>query len=155
MKNKCLLLACVAGLLAGGCKPTDNPTPTVGNDTSAQLERVKEKTKEAALAVNDYAYAQRVEFADKMRAELADINAQLDRISVQVNSSTSSAKDEAKAKIQALRDKTSDLNKQLDGVKDSSESTWNDVKSGIRKGFDNVKDSFKQARQWLSDKIAP
>ena len=33
--------------------------------------------------------------------------------------------------------------------------SWEDVKAGVRKGYDEVKDSFKQARRWLSEKIAP
>ena len=156
-----ILAAGAIALLLTACKPADgNTTPPSVNgtgtaDTSAQLERMKKETREAAQAVNDYAYAQRVEFADKMRAQLAAINTQLDQLTAKVESSTSTAREEAKAKIQALREQTAQLNTKLDGVKDSTESTWNDVKAGISQGYDSVKDSLNQARQWLSDKIAP
>ena len=47
------------------------------------------------------------------------------------------------------------LGKQLDEVKNASESTWDSVKAGSKKAYDELKDSFQQSRQWLSDKVAP
>jgi hypothetical protein len=32
---------------------------------------------------------------------------------------------------------------------------WRDVKVGFGKGYRELKDGFQQARQWVSDKIAP
>ena len=90
-----------------------------------------------------------------MKNELAQMNQEMDRLAAKVENSSTATKDEAKARLQALREKSSDLNKKLDRVKESSESTWEDVKAGAKKGYDDVKDSFNQARQWLSDKLAP
>ena len=64
-------------------------------------------------------------------------------------------KAEAKPKLQALREQTAKLNKQLDEAKNATESTWNDVKAGVKKGWGELKDGFQQARQWVSEKIAP
>jgi hypothetical protein len=47
------------------------------------------------------------------------------------------------------------LNTQLDTAKSATESTWDDVKAGFKKGYSELKDGFNQARQWVSDKIAP
>lgn len=39
--------------------------------------------------------------------------------------------------------------------KDATESNWESVKAGSKKAYGELKDNFNQARQWLSDKIAP
>ncbi len=69
--------------------------------------------------------------------------------------SSDAVKAEAQPKLQALRDQTAKMNKQLDEVKNSTESTWESVKSGAGKAYDALKDGFQQSRQWVSDKIAP
>jgi hypothetical protein len=40
-------------------------------------------------------------------------------------------------------------------TKRATESTWDDVKEGAKKAYDDVRDSFQQACQWLSERIAP
>ena len=40
-------------------------------------------------------------------------------------------------------------------AKNATESTWSDVKEGVKKGYNELKDAFQQARQWVSDKTAP
>jgi len=150
-----------ATVFAVGCKPASEKSP---NDksvtegmavTEQQLEKVSKETKEAAKEINDYAYAQRVEFAEKMKVQLNDIKKELDLLSAKLENANEAVKTEGKAKIQVLRDQVAALDKQLEGIKDANESTWEEVKAGFRKSYDEVKDSFQQARQWLSDKIAP
>lgn len=161
MKRKELMLtlfSAAAFAVAVGCKPPgEKPMTSDTNSDSAavQLDKAKKETKEAMDAAKDYAYAQRAEYADKIRAELVDLNRELDKLSVKVESANESVKADAKAKMQAIREKVAKLNEKLDGVKSATESTWNDVKAGVKKAYEDVKDSFNQARQWLSDKIAP
>jgi len=59
-----------------------------------------------------------------MRSQLVALNADLDQLSAKIEKSSDASKAEAKPKLQALRDQTAVLNKQLDGVKDATESTW-------------------------------
>jgi len=143
--------------VATGCKPeSEKPVGGEANrDAAAQLDKAKEETREAIDAAKDYAYAQRTEYADRIRAELADLNKELDKLSAKVESANESVKADAKAKVQEIRGKVVSLNERLDAVKGATESTWDDVKAGVKKAYDDVKDSFKQARQWLSEKIAP
>jgi len=105
--------------------------------------------------MKDYAYAQKDEFVAKMQVQLAEINRDLDELSVKVEKSSEAAKAEWKPKLETLRDQAERLNKQLDQAKNATESTWNEVKSGARKAYDELKDGFQKARQWASDKIAP
>ena len=54
-----------------------------------------------------------------------------------------------------LRDEVTQLNKQLDNVRNANESTWDSVKATSQKAFASLKDGFQTSRQWVSDKIAP
>lgn len=123
--------------------------------TSQQLDKVEKETKEAAQDMKDYTYAQKGEFVAKMQSQMTEINKDLDALMARVEKSSDAAKADAKPKLQKLRDQASKLNQQLDEAKNASESGWDDVKSGVKKGYGELKDGFQQARQWVSDKIAP
>ena len=123
--------------------------------TAAQLDKVKTETKETAQDIKDYTFAQKAEFTEKMQSQLAEINKDLDNLSAKIEKSSEAAKAEAKPKLQALRDQTARLTRQLDVAKSATESTWNDVKAGFKKGYGELKDGFQQARQWVSEKIKP
>ena len=135
-----------------GCKPSEEKTAA---DTSAQFDKVKKETKEAAQEMKDYTYAQKAEFVDKMQTDLDAINKDLDQISARIEKASDAAKAEAKPKLQALREQTARLGKQIDAAKGATESTWDEVKTGFKKGWGELKDGFQQARQWVSEKIAP
>jgi prophage DNA circulation protein len=139
-----------------GCKKDTSVAATESAaDPSVQLDRVKKKTEEALDATKDYAYAQKAEYAAKIRAEVTELNKELDQLSAKIDGASASAKVEAKAKLQDVRDRVTRLSGKVDGLQNATESTWDEVKSGVRKGYDEVKESFTQFRSWLSEKIAP
>jgi ABC-type transporter Mla subunit MlaD len=158
MKPIHLLLALVAvSAFAVGCEQQQpDKSPAENREaTTKQLDKVKAETKEAAQDMQDYAYAQKSEFVDKMQAQLSALNRDLDQLAAQIEKANDAAKAEAKPKLQALRDQAAKLNAQLDEAKNATESAWGDVKAGFKKGYSDFKDGFQQARQWVSDKIAP
>ena len=148
MKNKTLIITFLSiAAFAVGCKKEQT--------TSQQIENVKTETKQAAQDMKDYTFAQKAEFVKTMQGQLDALNKDLDQLSAQIDSSSDAVKAEAKPKLQALRDQVAQLNKQLDEARNATESTWDSVKSGFQKAYDATKDGFNQARQWVSDKIAP
>ncbi|SPE50831.1 exported hypothetical protein [Verrucomicrobia bacterium] len=148
MKNKAVLLTLLsAAAFAVGCNQEQT--------TSDQLDKVQAETKQATRDMKDYTYAQKSAFVQTMQAQLAALNGDLDQLAAKVESSSDTVKAEAKPKLQALRDQTVQLNKQLDEVKNATESSWDSVKNGFSKAYESSKDGFNQARQWVSDKIAP
>lgn len=90
-----------------------------------------------------------------MQTRLDEINRELDEIAAKVEKSNDAIKAESKPKFQALRDQADKLKKQLAVARDATESTWEDVKAGFRKGYADFKEGITAARQWASDKIAP
>jgi ElaB/YqjD/DUF883 family membrane-anchored ribosome-binding protein len=148
MKNKTLIITLLSiAAFAVGCKKEQT--------TSQQLENVKVETKQAAQDMKDYTFAQKAEFVAAMQSQLDALNKDIDQLSAKIDSSSDAVKAEAKPKLQALRDQAAQLNKQLDDAKNATESTWDSVKAGFQKAYDATKDGFNQARQWVSDKIAP
>jgi ElaB/YqjD/DUF883 family membrane-anchored ribosome-binding protein len=148
MKNKTLAITLLSiAALAAGCEKKQT--------TSQQIEKVQTETKQAAQDMKDYTFAQKDEFVKTMRVQLDALNKDLDQLAAKIESSSDAVKAEAKPKLQALRDQAAQLNKQLDDAKNATESTWDSVKAGCSKAYDATKDGFNQARQWVSDKIAP
>ena len=148
MKNKTLAITILSiAAFAVGCNKEQT--------TSQQLENVKTETKEAAQDMKDYTFAQKAEFVKQMQIQLDNLNKDLDQLAAKIESSSDAVKAEAKPKLQALRDQATQLNKQLDEARNATESTWDSVKNGFQKAYEATKDGFNQARQWVSDKIAP
>ena len=148
MKNKTLVITLLSiAAFAVGCEKKQT--------TSQQMDKVQTVTKAAAQDMKDYTFAQKAEFVKTMQGQLDALNKDLDELSAKIDSSSDAVKAEAKPKLQALRDQAAQLNKQLDDAKNATESTWDSVKAGFTKAYDATKDGFNQARQWVSDKIAP
>lgn len=148
MKHTAILVTLVSATLFGtGCNQ-DKPA-------SKQMEAVQSEAKDAAQDMKDYSYAQKAEFVEFMQGRLTALDRDMDKLSVKIESASAAFKAEAKPKLQALREQRTALNTQLAGVKDASESTWSAVKAGTQKAYDSLKDGFQQARQWVSDQVAP
>jgi chromosome segregation ATPase len=156
MKNRILLITFLgAAALVTGCDRPETSNMDSLETATKQLDKARENTKAAVKDMKDYAYAQKSEFLAKMQGQLDEINRELDQLAAKVEKSSDAAKAEAEPKIQALRGQFAGLTKQLDDAKNANELTWAEVKAGFNKGYDDFKEGFQQARQWVSERIAP
>ena len=148
MKNQTLLITFLsAATIVVGCDKEKT--------TAQQMDTVKTETKQAAQDMKDYTFAQKGEFVKFMQGQLTTLNQDLDKLAAKIDSSSDAIKAEAKPKLQALRDQATKLNQQLADAQNATESTWDSVKAGSQKAYDALSKSFTDARQWVSDKIAP
>jgi chromosome segregation ATPase len=148
MKNRTLLITVLSiAAFAAGCDKQQT--------TAQQIDKVQNETKQAAQDMKGYTFAQKAEFVKAMQDQLAALNQDLDRLSAKIDSSSDAIKAEARPKLQALRDQAAQLNQQLADASNATESTWDSVKAGSQKAYDALAKSFTDARQWVSDKIAP
>jgi peptidoglycan hydrolase CwlO-like protein len=147
MKRKILNATLLsAALLAGACTKSENTTVT------SQTEKGTASSKKVEV---EYSYSQKDELVSKMKQQLADVNSEIKRLSEKVADSAGNAKEEAKPKLEALKEKAKNLDVYIDKAQNSTESTWADVKDGSRKALDDAKQGFNEARAWLAEKIAP
>ena len=148
MKNKTLLITFLAtATIAAGCDKEKT--------TAQQIDAVKTEAKQAAQDMKDYTFAQKDEFVKAMQGQLTTLNQDLDKLAAKIDSSSDAIKAEAKPKLQALRDQAAKLNQQLADASNATESTWDSVKAGSKKAYESLANGFTEARQWLSEKIAP
>jgi leucyl aminopeptidase (aminopeptidase T) len=131
--------------------PSSSPAPT----EPAALEKVQKETREAVEASKSYAYAQREAFAAKVREQIAHLQTEIDQLSLRAENSSAAAKEDAQKALAEVREKVAKLNERLAEVPTATESTWDNVRDGLDKSYDEIKKSVNQARQWLSEKIAP
>ena len=148
MKNKALLITLLsAAAIVAGCNKDET--------TSQQIYKVQTETKQAAQDMKDYTFAQKAEIVKFMQGQLAALKADLDKLAAKVGSSSDAIKADAKPKLQALRDQATQLNQQLADAQNATETTWDSVKAGSQKAYDSMARGVTDARQWISDKIAP
>jgi chromosome segregation ATPase len=147
-QNLILSLLTVTALVMA-CKPSEEQS------TQRQLDKVTQETKTAAQDMKDYTYAQKSQFVETMQGQLTALNADLDKLAAKLEKSGDEVRSAAKPKLQGLRDQTAGLNKQLDEVRNATESTWDSAQNGFKKAYASSMGGFQQARQWVSDKIAP
>jgi len=122
--------------------------------TAEQFDKVKQETKEAVQDMKDYTFAQKTVFVEKMKAQMAELNRDLDQLMARVEKSSDAAKPKPNLNFRRCVTRRAKLNQQLDEVKNATESTWDSVKAGFKKGYGEVKDGSRQ-RAVGDDKIAP
>lgn len=148
MKIKALSLVLIsAAVMTAGCDKKQT--------ASQQLDNLQAKTAEVAQDMQEYSFAQKDEFVATMRTQLAALNRELDELAARTERSSAAVKADAQPRIDALRKQTATLNRQLDDAATATESGWDRFKADVRKTHEASKEEFKQARQWLSEKIAP
>lgn len=160
MKNTSWLLAIIPmaalATLSVSCKPPEKASsdPTA-KAVDQQIDKTKAAVDKADSNLSTYTFAQKAEFLAVMEKNMAEVNRNLDELSAIIDKSSMAVKAEAKPKLLVLRSQADLLNKQLDNVRNANASTWDIVKATTSDAYDGLKSGVLQARQWLSEKIAP
>jgi hypothetical protein len=118
----------------------------------ANLAQAKNEAKWAAEDAADYAYDRKADFVAKMKEELEEREEALEALG---RTGSEKAREAARPRIEALREKLAQAKERLKEAGDATESTWSDVKASARKSRSELKDAFANTRQWLSDAIEP
>ncbi len=94
-------------------------------------------------------------FVTAMKRELAILNGELDEFAAKAEQAGASVKAEAQPQIEAMRQRAARLNQRIDEAAEVSEANWQTFRSDVATTYEASKAEVQQARQWLSDKIAP
>jgi len=94
----------------------------------------------------DVSYAQKDDWISKLKSQASDVNAEIQRLST-------NGSEEAKSKLETLKDKSKNLNVEIDKAQNATESTWNDVKASSKKAMDEASASFQDAKDWVAKKL--
>jgi len=91
----------------------------------------------------------------KMKAELDSIHADVARLSARAAASTGAAKADAEEKLAIVSEKWTRAKLELERVETATATSWDEVQDGFGRAYGELTTSFGEARQWLSEKIAP
>lgn len=143
----------ILSLTLVGCKPANEKTST--ELTEEKIARTEAAIDDAKHDWDAYTYAQRSQFIASMEAELAAINRSIDELAILIDKSGAEAKAEATPRLNELRREADVLETNIEEAKSATASTWDSVKATTRKSYDSLKESFNDARQWMSDQMEP
>lgn len=150
----CVLVA----VLAIGCKSTpDNSVSDAKQREAAlvQLAKAKADAMTTIQVIAEYSYTKKSEFVATMKRDVLVLQDDLDRLSARADRTGGTAKADAKAKLDIVRDKLSQTKNLLAQVESATESTWNGATGGFRQSYADLRESIEGARKWLGDAIAP
>jgi hypothetical protein len=160
MKQKHNVIAVLSlAALVAGCQPTDtasnNEVDQLREDATAQYEDARRESQEAVRAANEYADAQKTAFVAEMEQRVAGLRNEVDELRVTVANSTNQVKTEGQEKLDELTRQADQLDGQLKELRNASESNWEDLKDGFETAYHQTRQAFNDARQWLSEQLAP
>ena len=87
----------------------------------------------------------RQEYIDKMAKKLKEQNAELDKMEAKINGMQEKARLKYLTSIQELRLKKQDVQTKLERLQNTSENAWEEMKTGLNKSWDILKDSTEEA----------
>ncbi len=108
--------------------------------------------KQSLQSSANYTYDKKDAFVADAQADLAVLDQKISALSNKISSGSDSVKADGQAKLQDLETQRSALDKNLDAVKASTETGWNDTKTTFVNAYNATKSSLKQAWQWVNDK---
>ena len=151
----------VLSFLSVGCEPTGDRTSDPATETTRdQTTRTDGNRTDGAVGAGardtrEYAYEERTQFGVSMEAELEEINRSIDQLATRIDRADAETKAAASTRLNELRNQADLLQEQIDGAKNASASTWDNVKATTRETHTNLKNNFEDARQWISNKLEP
>ena len=128
---------------------TEGVTTNVMSNVEEATSNAWTDFKESLQSINDYTYDRKDAFVAAASADVDAVDQKMKELSDKIANASDSVKTNLQAKIQDLDAKRVDLGKKLDGVKNSTEANWNDVKTGFKSAYDDLTESIKQVWQSL------
>ena len=90
-----------------------------------------------------------------MKTQLDKLNADIAELSTKIDNANATAQTAARQKLKTLRDQAAKLGVMIGNAQLPNETSWEAVKADFKAGFADLEVGIKDARIWLSSKIAP
>lgn len=138
-------LAATALLLAvtSGCG--DRERGQLGSAVDSAVTPATEPVQEtggAAEGPRTFGFEQRQEFAQSVRAQLADLDRQIEELAAQAKSTGGSVSDRALANIRASR---RELDRNLGRVDNATADNWEAIRGAVDQGVENLTEAVERA----------
>lgn len=93
----------------------------------------------------------RDEYADKLKAQIDEWNAELDRFEARVNAAAAEARQRYQEELNALRERRDGMLQELGRVQQASDEAWDEVWQGAEQAWQTMKEAFGKARSKFNE----
>ena len=134
---------------------TNSPTPPKASFQGVKTNAAQswQDIKETLGASRDYTFAKKDEFIAKAKADLKALDAKIKELRKKSSHTSGETKTNAQEKLKNLHSQRDALEEKLKEAKAAGAEDWDKAKAGVTNGLEEVKDSVKDAWQWMSDKV--
>jgi hypothetical protein len=119
----------------------DSAATDVTQDVRQEAADARSDVRLGMRDLKSYAWAERDDFRRDVRQRLADADKQLDQIRNDVRANRLTVSDSAMTDIRRARNAAE---RSLGHLGDATESTWNDVRAGVDRSFQELRDQIDQ-----------
>ncbi|WP_045222685.1 hypothetical protein [Desulfonatronum thioautotrophicum] len=85
-------------------------------------------------------------YVKKLKAKIDEWNADIDKLSAKAKQVKAGKEVEYREQIETLRAKRADLEKKMAELQEASESTWENLKSGVETSWEALKEGYSAAK---------
>ncbi len=90
--------------------------------------------------------AKRDAYVEKLKAQLDEWNADIDKLAAKAAQAEAEAKIEYQNEVEDLRAKRDDVRDKLSAIRQAGEGAWEDLKEGLENSWEILKMSFTKAK---------
>ena len=140
MIDKYIFTVLIATILAAGCSPSADKDETISQTVSKQIDKTQDTAKDVAMDLKAYTFEKKADFMATMNKQQAGLEKQIGEISKQIGNSSDTVKIVAMAKVNALREHSAQLSKQIGEIAGATPTTWDGIKTETQNAYLTVKD---------------
>lgn len=158
-------LALLCATLIIGCKPSSEqaadrpvgpaPAEAVNDAVRDSAQAIEDETSDAADDIQDFTYEQRANYVAAARMKVQELKRRYDDLSSSVARSSEAVKADSRPRLAELRERIAKLEAQIEAAERTGADGWDRFKADVRNSYAEIKRGFRDARQWMSEKIAP
>ena len=95
--------------------------------------------------------SKRDEYAEKLKTQIDDWNAELDRFEARMNAAAADARQKYQEELNALRQRRDEMLQELARVQQATDDAWDEVWRGAEEAWQAMKDAFTRARSKFNE----
>jgi peptidoglycan hydrolase CwlO-like protein len=154
MKLQYSFAALVLALSLAGCDRSDQAgsgaSPASPPERETTARDVKREVHETIDTTKQYVADNKDEFVAKVEKKLHDLDARIAELSGKAAPLKEDAKAEADRLMTSLNQKRSELNDQLDGLKQASKEKWAEAKTAFENAFAELEKAYENTKAKFS-----
>lgn len=114
-------------------------------EDSSKATKVKQKASETVDATKEYASEKKEQFQSRMKKDLENFDAEIERLKEKSKSAVGSAKQEIEDQLRKVEAQRVTVAEKMGELSRSSGDAWKDVKKGVESAYSEMKNAFKKA----------